>query len=174
MLGLKPKKKAKVMNIVDDSDEALESYFKEAEHKMNQLHSGIDPTLLVPLFKIGMVYTQRGVNTFAEFAGNVADRLGEKIRPWLRAAWETVQAYPKDLPFNEKHMNAVFTYVGSRVGEGASLEDIKRDFADAYGTEETKPFMPMFDCAYKGVQTYLNEKGDSSNADDSTGKLALS
>ena len=63
-IGKKPVEKK--VNIVDDSDAALEAALANLNNKLNKLSSTpFDPELMGAAFKVGAIYLQRGSNTLA-------------------------------------------------------------------------------------------------------------
>lgn len=62
--------------------------------KMGQLNSGIDPEVLVDGMTIAGAYIEAGVRDFADFARQMAEDFGPRIRPYLLSFWEGARNYP--------------------------------------------------------------------------------
>lgn len=151
-------KQKKRVKIVDDSDNALEAEWDKLNKALDNLSANplFNPEVVVPLFKIGMIYAQRGINNFANFSERMIEKGGERIKPWIKPAWNMTASYQGD-DLDENKLAAAFQYVGSKWENGTkSLDEIKSDFEELVGKEEAQPYMKYFDVAYKGAQAYFN------------------
>lgn len=148
----KAQEEKKFVNIFDETE--LEDEIKKAQAEMSKLSANpmFNPVLMKSLVKIGGIYIQKGVNTFAAWSERMikAIGIGERVRPFLRAAWDTLRAYPADVKFNDDIMTGVLEYVGAGYDAGKSLEQIQKEFADTYGEE----YLPYVAAAYEGVKAY--------------------
>lgn len=142
--------KSKFMNVFNEDE--LDSEIEKAKKEMSKLSANpmFNPALMKSLFKIGGIYLQKGVNKFAAWADNMVDVMGEKVRPFLPAVWDSLKKYPDNQKFNDDVMTAVMEYVGEGVDNGKSLSAIKREFADDYGDE----YIGYVDAAFEGVKKY--------------------
>lgn len=142
--------KSKFMNVFNEDE--LDAEIEKAKKEMSKLSANpmFNPTLMKSLFKIGGIYLQKGVNKFAAWADNMIDVMGEKVRPFLPAVWDSLKKYPDNQKFNDDVMTAVMEYVGEGVDNGKSLSAIKREFADDYGDE----YLGYVDAAFEGVKKY--------------------
>lgn len=142
--------KSKFMNVFNEDD--LDAEIEKAKKEMSKLSANpmFNPALMKSLFKIGGIYLQKGVNKFAAWADNMVDVMGEKVRPFLPAVWDSLKKYPDNQKFNDDVMTAVMEYVGEGVDNGKSLSAIKREFADDYGDE----YLGYVDAAFEGVKKY--------------------
>ncbi len=142
--------KSKFMNVFNEDD--LDAEIEKAKKEMSKLSANpmFNPALMKSLFKIGGIYLQKGVNKFAAWADNMVDVMGEKVRPFLPAVWDSLKKYPDNQKFNDDVMTAVMEYVGEGVHNGKSLSAIKREFADDYGDE----YLGYVDAAFEGVKKY--------------------
>lgn len=142
--------KSKFMNVFNEDD--LDAEIEKAKKEMSKLSANpmFNPALMKSLFKIGGIYLQKGVNKFAAWADNMVDVMGEKVRPFLPAVWDSLKKYPDNQKFNDDVMTAVMEYVGEGVDNGKSLSVIKREFADDYGDE----YLGYVDAAFEGVKKY--------------------
>lgn len=170
--------KSKFMNVFNEDE--LDAEIEKAKKEMSKLSANpmFNPALMKSLFKIGGIYLQKGVNKFAAWADNMVDVMGEKVRPFLPAVWDSLKKYPDNQKFNDDVMTAVMEYVGEGVDNGKSLSAIKREFADDYGDE----YLGYVDAAFEGVKKYPtsdnvadvveskqdNTKGGSENGNDET------
>lgn len=142
--------KSKFMNVFNEDE--LDAEIEKAKKEMSKLSANpmFNPALMKSLFKIGGIYLQKGVNKFAAWADNMVDVMGEKVRPFLPAVWDSLKKYPDNQKFNDDVMTAVMEYVGEGVDNGKNLSTIKREFADDYGDE----YLGYVDAAFEGVKKY--------------------
>lgn len=142
--------KSKFMNVFNEDE--LDAEIEKAKKEMSKLSANpmFNPALMKSLFKIGGIYLQKGVNKFAAWADNMVDVMGEKVRPFLPAVWDSLKKYPDNQKFNDDVMTAVMEYVGEGVDNGKSLSAIKREFADDYGDE----YLGYVDAAFEGIKKY--------------------
>lgn len=142
--------KSKFMNVFNEDE--LDAEIEKAKKEMSKLSANpmFNPALMKSLFKIGGIYLQKGVNKFAAWADNMVDVMGEQVRPFLPAVWDSLKKYPDNQKFNDDVMTAVMEYVGEGVDNGKSLSTIKREFADDYGDE----YLGYVDAAFEGVKKY--------------------
>lgn len=188
-LGLERKKsnEKKLFNIVDDSDEAIQEYiqqFKKAQNGKLSANVFLDPSLMIPAFKIGTAYMQRGINQFARWSKQMTNVLGVAIDPWLQSIWKSIESYPKNLPFDEKQMSAAFKYVGAKYESGIHDTDkIFYEFESLVGKEKAAAFKPLLKSAFAGVDEYFNptadmvklkETGDVKNVNNDSTSLVAS
>lgn len=160
LIGRKPKSnvedqdfKKKFVDVFNESE--LDAELARAKAEMSKLSANpfFNPALMKSLVKIGGIYIQKGVNSFANWSVRMAEALGNDVKPFLKAAWNTLQAYPEGVKFNDDVMTAVMEYVGSRVDDGRSLADIRQEFADQYGGE----YLDYVDSAHRGIMEYPTE-----------------
>lgn len=137
-----------------NEDELREEWVKlKAELGKLNANPFFNPALMKSLVKIGGIYIQKGFNSFANWSAKLTETLGNEVKPFLKAAWNTLQAYPEGVKFNDDVMTAVMEYVGSRVDDGRSLADIRQEFADQYGSE----YLGYVDAAHRGILEYPTE-----------------
>lgn len=151
-------KQKKRVKIVDDSDNALEAEWDKLNEALDNLSANplFNPEVVVPLFKIGMIYAQRGINNFANFSERMIEKGGERIKPWIKPAWNMTASYQGD-DLDENKLAAAFQYVGSKWENGTkSLDKIKSDFEELVGNEQAEPYMQYIEVAHKGAQAYFN------------------
>lgn len=154
----KQKEVKKRLKIVDDSDNALEAEWDKLNKALDNLSANplFNPDVAVPLFKIGMIYAQRGINNFADFSERMIKKGGERIKPWIKPAWNMTASYQGD-DLDAKKLAAAFQYVGYKwEHESKSLDEIKNDFEELVSKEEAQPYMQYIEVAYKGIQAYFN------------------
>lgn len=151
-------KQKKRVKIVDDSDNALEAEWDKLNKALDNLSANplFNPEVVVSLFKIGMIYAQRGINNFANFSERMIEKGGERIKPWIKPAWNMTASYQGN-DLDENKLAAAFQYVGSKWENGTkSLDKIKSDFEELVGNEQAEPYMQYIEVAHKGAQAYFN------------------
>lgn len=161
--------KKKFVDVFDEGE--LDAELARAKAEMSKLSANpfFNPALMKSLVKIGGIYIQKGANSFANWSVRMAEALGNDVKPFLKAAWNTLQAYPEGVRFNDDVMTAVMEYVGSRVDDGRTLADIRQEFADQYGGE----YLDYVDAAHRGIVEYpteiegRNEIADTADGEDS-------
>ena len=146
-------KSKKFVDIFNEGE--LDAELAKAKAEMSKLSANpfFNPDLMKSLVKIGGIYIQKGANSFANWSVRMAEALGNDVKPFLKAAWNTLQAYPEGVKFNDDVMTAVMEYVGSRVDDGRSLVAIRQEFADQYGRE----YLDYVDAAHHGILEYPTE-----------------
>lgn len=154
----------KFMNVFDESE--LEAEIAKAKAEMSKLSANpfFNPALMKSLFKIGGIYMQRGVNNFTGWSERMVETLGSKVRPFLKSAWDALQAYPSDVKFNDDIMTATLEFVGSRVDNGRSRDEIRNEFTEMYGDE----YVAYVDAAYEGVNSYPTEIEENADVVEET------
>lgn len=154
----------KFMNVFDESE--LEAEIAKAKAEMSKLSANpfFNPALMKSLFKIGGIYMQRGVNNFTGWSERMVETLGSKVRPFLKSAWDALQAYPSDVKFNDDIMTATLEFVGSRVDNGRSRDEIRNEFTEMYGDE----YVAYVDAAYEGVNSYPTEIKENADVVEET------
>lgn len=154
----------KFMNVFDESE--LEAEIAKAKAEMSKLSANpfFNPALMKSLFKIGGIYMQRGVNNFTGWSERMVETLGSKVRPFLKSAWDALQAYPSDVKFNDDIMTATLEFVGSRVDDGRSRDEIRNEFTEMYGNE----YVAYVDAAYEGVNSYPTEIAENADVVEET------
>ena len=154
----------KFMNVFDESE--LEAEIAKAKAEMSKLSANpfFNPALMKSLFKIGGIYMQRGVNNFTGWSERMVETLGSKVRPFLKSAWDALQAYPTDVKFNDDIMTATLEFVGSRVDNGRSRDEIRNEFTEMYGDE----YVAYVDAAYEGVNSYPTEIAENADVVEET------
>lgn len=148
----------KFVNVFDESK--AEELIKKIKNKLNRLSANpmFDPELMSDIFQLGGIYVQQGVNKFANWSKLMVGALGEKVRPFLTSAWNSLNKFPKEQELNAEAMQAVMERVGSDFDEGKSLQQIKKDLVEEFGDEVAG----YVDAAYEGVKAYPT----SDNADN--------
>ncbi len=76
------------------SDDKMKELRKRLLEKMNNLNAGIDPELMMigGMFAVGKI--ERGFTKFTDYATEMIRELGDSIRPYLKAFYETVRQMP--------------------------------------------------------------------------------
>lgn len=145
------KSKKKFVNVVDDSDEALQNALAEFDKEFNKLSANpvFNPNLLMAAFKVGAIYLQRGTNKFAAWAQEMTNTRKE-LKPFLPAVWSALKEFPADTKLDEKQMTNMLAYVGTQYDKGVSKADIKKNVANLLG----EGYDVLVDSAYAGVEKY--------------------
>ncbi len=73
------------------TQEGLEEARAALKGKLFGLHSGVDPTAVADLTKIGGFYFEGGVRNFSEWSKTMSQEFGDKVRPYLRKVWGNIQ-----------------------------------------------------------------------------------
>lgn len=159
----------KIVDLVDDSEEAEAKLIAELKKKLNTINSGFDPTIMVPAFKLGAIYIQRGINKFPEWKSKLTEAVGEEIAPWAKPVWESLKTYPQDRAFNETHATKIFQSVGALYEHGEKdIENIKKRITRKMSKDNAKRFAPIIESAYNGVKTYFDEMEAENNGRQQT------
>ena len=127
------KNKKKTLNIVDDSDEAISKYIAELKSELNNISANpvFNPKLMNLSFKLGAAYLQKGFNNFAEWSSKMVGSVGDKIEPWLKPTWDSINALPVNVVFDSDKMQTAFKYVGAKFEYGNNdLDLIIKHFED--------------------------------------------
>lgn len=69
--------------------------------KFSGLHAGVDPTAVADLTKLGGFYFEGGLRSFGEWSSALVSEFGDKVKPYLSAAFKNVQQEFKDYQVNE-------------------------------------------------------------------------
>ncbi len=147
----KPESK-KLLNIIDDSDDALSAATKDFDSEINNISVNpvFNPKLMIAGFKIGMIHLQRGANNFANWSNKMLES-SEKLKPFLKSIWESINAYPGNVKFNENQMSAVMRYIGTQYDKGITDKtQLKNLLEKTIGKE----YSNLIDSAYAGVINY--------------------
>ena len=154
----KEKHAKKRIQIVDDSDEAINEYKEQIKKALSNMSANpmFNPDLLVPGFKLATAYLQRGINNFSEFSKTLIDFVGDDIKPWVKSLWNMSASYQGN-DLDEKKLIGAFKYVGANWQHGEkNLTRIKYHFIDMFGKEQAQPVMKYIEVAYKGAEAYFN------------------
>lgn len=157
----------KTFNVIDDSDAALEAALSEfnAELSANPV---FNPKLMTAAFKIGMIHLQRGLNKLADWSKEML-ATSPKLKPFLPSVWDAVQAYPKDLKFDENKMTAVMRYVGTQYDKGIrDKAALKSQLEKMIGKEYAKLIEP----AFAGVEKFPTKEEIDHGTNDSADPVA--
>lgn len=159
----------KIMNVIDDSDDALTAAIKDFDSEINNLSSNpvFNPKLMIAGFKIGMIHLQRGINNFADWSAKMLGS-SNKLKPFLKSIWQSINSYPKDMKFNEEQMSAVMRYIGTQYDKGITdKEELRKLLENTIGKE----YSSLIDSAYEGVKNFPTKEAIR-DANDSTNSMA--
>lgn len=164
------KKPKKALNVIDDSDEALNAALAEFRSELSKLSANafFNPKLMTAAFKIGMIHLQRGVNAFADWSRSMQS-VEPKLKPFLPSVWDAVNAYPAGVKFDEGKMSAVLRYVGTQYDKGVTDKAaLKKQLAETIGAE----YADLIEPAYAGVIKFPTKEEIQHVDHDSAGRLA--
>lgn len=156
----------KVFNIVDDSDEALAAALKDLKSEVSKLSANpiFNPDLHRAAFKVGAILIQRGANSFIEWSNKMVEMVGDKIRPWLGSVWKSIEAYPKNEPFDDAKATAATRYVGAKYNEGyTTIDGVYNAFESEFGTEGLEACKGFIDSAFAGIDELYNPTLDTAD-----------
>lgn len=162
--------KGKTFNVIDDSEDALNAALKEFSAEMKNLSANamFNPKLMTAAFKVGMIHLQRGLNNFADWS-NAMTASSDQTKPFLQSTWDAINAYPKDLKFNENQMSAVMRYVGTQYDKGITDKaELKKQLEKMIGSE----YANLVDSAYAGVIKYPTKEEIENVNSNSADKMA--
>ena len=169
-------RRPKLVNFVDDSDEALEAAIAEWNKEVNKISSMpmFNPKLWQAGLKIGAIYVQRGINKFADWASKMTESLGKKSEPWQAAIWETINALPEGSKFDEKQITNIAKYIGALMekGDTATFEDVTKQIEQDIGKEATEKISPMIEASYKGIQKFFADRQQETKSKPQTEEKA--
>ncbi|TCL39943.1 helicase-like protein [Anaerospora hongkongensis] len=156
--GKKPKQ-SKKMNIVDDSDAALQDALKELQKELQNISSNpvFNPALMSAAFKVGAIHMQRGINSFTSWSEVMLQTVGNKIEPFLNSVWKSITSWPVDVKYDSDLANTMFEYVGVLYQDGITgKEEVKRRINEDIGSE----YDNIIDAIYNGVSEWPGFKND--------------
>ena len=97
------------------SNDQMEELRKKLLAKFNNLNEGIDPERMIlgAMYAVGKI--ERGVTKFADYAREMIDEIGDAIRPYLKAFYESVRQMPeaeayRDQMDSQEYVNAFDEY----------------------------------------------------------------
>jgi len=59
--------------------------------KLSGLHSGVDPTIIGDMLKVGGYHFEGGVREFGKWSEKMINDLGENVKPYLQQVWDGLQ-----------------------------------------------------------------------------------
>ena len=121
--------------------------------KLSQLNSGIDPEVLIDGMTIAGAYIEAGVRNFSDYAKQMTEDFGPKIKPYLLSFWEGARNYP-----------GLDTTGMTSVEESAKLHaelnrELPKEEAKALGSEVKKPAKRTKKTGGKGDTTLTQDWG---------------
>ena len=121
--------------------------------KLGQLNSGIDPEVLIDGMTIAGAYIEAGVRNFSDYAKQMTEDFGPKIKPYLLSFWEGARNYP-----------GLDTTGMTSVEESAKLHaelnrELPKEEAKALGSEVKKPAKRTKKTGGKGDTTLTQDWG---------------
>ncbi len=76
------------------SEERYSELQKRMKEKLNSLNAGFDPEILSIGIEMAAYHIEGGARKFADFASNMINDLGDKIRPYLKGAYKGAKEMP--------------------------------------------------------------------------------
>lgn len=154
-LHLKPKM------FVDNSKENRERVIAELNKELNKLSANpfFNPKVYTLGLELGAIYVQDGIDNISEWTRKMIESAGEKIRPWLSAIKDTINAIPEDTKFNDEQLTAIAEHIGAVMEDTStrSLDDVISSFEQDFGKERTAQVTPMIKAAYIGISKFFEE-----------------
>ena len=168
---------------LDTSDEALEKAIRELKEELSKISANpmFNPVLWGKALKVGAIYLGRGLKTFSAWSKQTLSTVGEEIRPWLSAIWETLKTFPKNTKFNDAQIENVAQMIGVLYERGiTSLEGIKSEFLQkAKGNQAlVNQLEPIIEAQYNGIKKFFDdmaknqEEAEENVTDDGTSGVA--
>ena len=148
---------------------------KELMDELNKISANpvFNPKIYTLALKLGMTYVKDGINTAKKLVAKLNAMFGDKISPWAPAIVETINTWPKGIPFNEQQVMKFSKAVGARYEKGmTSLDDIQKDMEKLLKGQH-KTFAPVIEASYNGIKKFFDTKEGISHAEqrsESTGK----
>lgn len=171
----KPKQKAepvakidKVMNAFDESE--LDAEIAKLASEMSKLSANpvFNPSIWKSMFKIGGIYLQKGINTFAEWSKKIVDTLKnsgvkeENITPWVAPVWKSLESYPSRTKFDDELMVDLAQAIGDLHNQGVTrYDDVIKQFNDAYDADSVKELEPVIKAAYNGINEFFTNREEA-------------
>ena len=130
--------------------------------------------------QIGVKLVRLGVKKFEPWAKKMVQCVGDEVKPWVQSIWKGINNAPTDREFNAKGYAAAVRYCGTLHENGVNdFDTIAKEFTNAYGKDAYKNLEGYLRAADAAINEYMNPtnieeltKGETVNADDSTGELA--
>ncbi|MDF2499287.1 MAG: methyltransferase type 11, partial [Anaerosporomusa subterranea] len=156
--GKKPKESKKI-NIVDDSDAALQAALNDLQKELSNISSTpvFNPALMSAAFKVGAIHLQRGINSFSSWSDRMVQTVGKKIEPFLNSVWKSISSWPADVKYDSELANTLFEYVGVLYQDGITgKEEVRQRINEDIGSE----YDNLIDAIYNGVSEWPGFKKD--------------
>ena len=148
---------------LDVSDAKLQELQKKAHKKLyGQLSANpmFDPELWGLGCHIGAIYIARGARKLSNWTNAMIDGIGEKIRPWLGALWQTLNSIGTNTEkLDPELMTKVFNAVGAiqEMQPDITEAEFYKELAERAGSEvAVRPFKPYIKAAFAGMNEYNN------------------
>ena len=130
--------------------------------------------------QIGVKLVRLGFKKFEPWAAHLLKVVGDDIKPWVQSIWKGINNAPTDREFNAKGYAAAVRYCGTLHENGVTdFNAIAKEFTNTYGKEAYQNIEGYLRAADAAINEYMHPtnmeeltKGETKNADDSTGKLA--
>ena len=153
---------------IDTTSSELERLKKELDKELfGKLNANpiFNPKIWSLSCKIGAIYIAKGTRNLRSWAEAMTDYLGEKIRPWLGAIWETLNGYNGSETMDLNTMTAIFEHVGKmqELHPGITKDDFYRLLAEHAGDEKAvRKFKPYIEAAFAGIDEFV-APGETTN-----------
>ncbi len=144
-----PKSKEEPVKEKTNREKAKERMDDAAREALNSLNSGLNAKLLEAMLEYGYYVIKDGIHDFAEWSQEILKDYGEKIRPYLEAAWNSrvSRSLEADRPTLQEYANKLkkekepITVTGEH-SEEVSKKELKKVIAKA-GLSEPDLSSPM-------------------------------
>ena len=177
-LGIDPNETDAILTTpegIENTAAERERLEKELMAELNKISANpvFNPKIYTLGLKLGMTYVKDGINTAKKLVAKLNAMFGDKISPWAPAIVETINTWPKGVPFNEQQVMKFSKAVGARYEKGlTSLDDIQKDMEKLLEGQH-KTFAPVIEASYNGIKKFFDTKEGISHAEqrsESTGK----
>lgn len=177
-LGIDPNETDAILTApegIENTAAERERLEKELMAELNKISANpvFNPKIYTLGLKLGMTYVKDGINTAKKLVAKLNAMFGDKISPWAPAIVETINTWPKGVPFNEQQVMKFSKAVGARYEKGlTSLDDIQKDMEKLLKGQH-KTFAPVIEASYNGIKKFFDTKEGISHAEqrsESTGK----
>lgn len=148
-----------LMNDAARFDDQADEILKELQKELNKISANpvFNPKIYELGIKYGMVKIRQGARTFAKWAKEMTDSIGDAIRPWLKSIWQGIMSLPKNQKFDEKRMRNFVQFVGTQYEKGnTTFEAVQDVFIDEYGDRAFRENEDYMLSAYEAVNAYYN------------------
>ena len=176
-LGINPDEADTILTApegIENTAEERERLEKELMAELNKISANpvFNPKIYTLGLKLAMTYVKDGISAAKKLIAKLEAMFGDKITPWAPAIVETINTWPKGVPFNEQQVMKFSKAVGACYESGmTSLDEIQEDMAELL-KDQHKTFAPVIEASYNGVRKFFEMKEAQNHVTNSTDGLA--